>query len=141
MDCPSGVNPLGCRWVYFVKVKVDDNLDRYKARLVTLGNHQQYGINYEETFAPVVKMSTIHTILAIAASQQWVLHQLNVKNVFIYGDLTKDIDMRPLDGLFSTPTSAVCKLRKSFYGLKQLLQAWYATFASTLLNCVSKKQV
>ena len=69
VDCPSSVTPLGCRWVYSVKIKVDGSLDRHKARLVALGNHQQYGVNYEETFALVAKMTMIRTILAIAASQ------------------------------------------------------------------------
>ena len=123
VDCPSGVIPLGCRWVYLVKIKVDGNLDRHKARLVALGNHQQYGVNYEETFALVAKMTTIRTILAIAASQHWCLHQLDVKNAILHVDLNEDIYMRPPAGLFSTPTSAACKLRRSLYGLKQAPRA------------------
>ena len=67
VDCPVGVTPLGCKWVYSIKVKSDGSLDRYKARLVALGNNQEYGVNYEETFAPVAKMTTVRTILAIAA--------------------------------------------------------------------------
>ena len=134
VECPPGVTPLGCRWVYSVKVKADGSLDRHKARLVVLGNHQQYGVNYEETFAPVAKMTIIRTILAIAASQKWCLHQLDMKNVFLHRDLNEDIYMQPLTGLFSTPTSAVCKLRKSLYGLKQAPRAWYAKFASTLVD-------
>ena len=134
VECPSGVTPLGCRWVYSVKVKADGSLDRHKAQLVALGNHQQYGVNYEETFAPMTKMTTIITILAIAASQKWCLHQLYVKNAFLHGDLNEDIYMRPPTSLFSTPTSAACKLRKSLYGLKQAPRAWYAKFASTLLD-------
>jgi hypothetical protein len=134
VDCPSGVTPLGCRWVYSVKIKADGSLDRYKARLVALGNHQKYGEHYEETFAPVAKMGTIRTILAIAASKHWCLHQLDVKNAFLHGDLTEDIYMRPPAGLFSTPTSAVCKLRRSLYGLKQAPRAWYERFTSVLLQ-------
>ena len=102
--------------------------------MVALGNHQQYGVNYNETFAPVVKITTIRTILALAASQQWCLHQLDVKNAFLHGDLSEDIYMRPPAGLFSKPTSTVCKLRRSLYGLKQAPRAWYAKFASTLLD-------
>jgi hypothetical protein len=69
VNCPFGVTPLGCRWVYSVKIKADGSLDRYKARLVALGNHKKYGVHYEETFAPVAKMGIIRTILAIAASK------------------------------------------------------------------------
>jgi hypothetical protein len=91
VDCPSGVTSLGCQWVYSIKIKADGSLDRYKAQLVALGNHQKYKVHYEETFAPVAKMGTIRTILAIAASKHWCLHQLDVKNTFLHGDLTEDI--------------------------------------------------
>uniref|UniRef100_A0A2N9IA16 Retrovirus-related Pol polyprotein from transposon TNT 1-94 n=1 Tax=Fagus sylvatica TaxID=28930 RepID=A0A2N9IA16_FAGSY len=134
IDCPAGVTPLGCKWVYSIKVKSDGSLDRYKARLVALGNNQEYGVNYEETFAPVAKMTTIRTILAIAASQNWDLHQMDVKNAFLHGDLKEDVYMRPPAGLLSTPTSAVCKLRRSLYGLKQAPRAWYEKFTSTLFK-------
>ena len=66
--CPPAIVPLGCKWVYSVKVRSYGILDRYKARLVALGHNQEYGVNYEETFAPVAKMTTVRTILALAAS-------------------------------------------------------------------------
>ncbi|KAL6340316.1 hypothetical protein AAG906_040753 [Vitis piasezkii] len=66
--CPPTIVPLGCKWVYSVKVRSDGSLDRYKARLVALWNNQEYGVNYEETFAPVAKMTNVRTILALAAS-------------------------------------------------------------------------
>ena len=71
---PCTIVPLGCKWVYSVKVRFDGSLDHYKARLVILGNNQEYGVNYEEAFAPVAKMTTIHTILAFAAFNDWPLH-------------------------------------------------------------------
>ncbi|RVW89894.1 Retrovirus-related Pol polyprotein from transposon RE1 [Vitis vinifera] len=77
--CPPTIVPLGCKWVYSVKVRSDGSLDRYKARLVALGNNQEYGVNYEETFAPVAKMTTVRTILALAASSDWPLHQMDSK--------------------------------------------------------------
>ena len=80
--CPPTIVPLGCKWVYSVKVRSDGSLDRYKARLVALGNNQEYGVNYEETFAPVAKMTTVRTILALAASSDWPLHQMDVKKCF-----------------------------------------------------------
>lgn len=56
VSCPAGCTPIGCKWVYSIKQKADGSLDRYKARLVALGNWQEYGINYHETFAPVAKI-------------------------------------------------------------------------------------
>ncbi|RVW79104.1 Retrovirus-related Pol polyprotein from transposon RE1 [Vitis vinifera] len=85
--CPPTIVPLGCKWVYSVKVRSDGSLDRYKARLVALGNNQEYGVNYEETFAPVAKMTTVRTILALAASSDWPLHQMDVKMLFFMGIL------------------------------------------------------
>jgi len=66
--------------VYSVKLNFDGSLNRYKARLVALGNKQEYGIGYDETSAPVAKMTTVRTILSIAASNGWSLHQMDVKN-------------------------------------------------------------
>jgi hypothetical protein len=109
-------------------------LDRYKARLVALGNNQEYGVNYEETFAPVAKMTTVHTILALAASSDWPLHQMDVKNAFLHGDLKECIYMKPPPGLFPSLTSHVCKLRCSLYGLKQAPRAWFDKFRTTLLQ-------
>jgi transposase InsO family protein len=132
--CPPTIVPLGCKWVYSVKVQSDGSLDRYKARLVALGNNQEYGVNYEETFAPVAKMTTVRTILALAASSNWPLHQMDVKNAFLHGHLKECIYMKPPPGLFSSPTSHVCKLRRSLYGLKQAPRAWFDKFRTTLLQ-------
>lgn len=68
VHCPANVKAIGCKWVYSIKLRSDGTLDRYKARLVALGNKQEYGINYEETFAPVAKMTTVRTVISIAAS-------------------------------------------------------------------------
>jgi len=91
VPCPTGVKSIGCKWVYFIKLRSDGSLDRYKARLVSLGNRQEYGINNEKTFAPVAKMTTVRLIIAIAASKGWSLRQMDVKNAFLYGDLQEEI--------------------------------------------------
>lgn len=91
-------------------------------------------MDYEETFTPIAKMTTVQTIIVIAASQGWPLYQMNVKNIFLHGDLKEDIYMTPPSGMFSTPTSDVCKLRKSLYGLKQAPRAWFDKFRTTLLQ-------
>ncbi|KAH0648566.1 hypothetical protein KY285_033814 [Solanum tuberosum] len=134
VSCPSNVRLIGCKWVYSINLHSDGTLDRYKARLVVLGNRQEYGVDYEETFTPVAKMTTVRTIIAIAASQNWSLYQMDVKNAFLHGDLKEDIYMKPPLGLFSSPTSDVCKLKRSLYGLKQAPRAWFDKFRSTLLQ-------
>jgi hypothetical protein len=117
-----------------VKLKSDGSLDRYKARLVALGNKQEYGLNYEETFAPVAKMTTVRTILAIAASKAWPLHQMDVKNAFLNGNLKEEIYMKLPPGMSTTAFDEVRKLRRSLYGLKQAPRAWFEKFRSTLLT-------
>ena len=79
---PSGFTPIGCRWVYKTKTRVDGSVEHYKARLVARGFTQAYGIDYEETFAPVAKMTIVRLLLAIAAAQQWPLYQMDVTNVY-----------------------------------------------------------
>ena len=134
VPCPPTVKPIESKWVFSVKLRSDGSLDRYKARLVALGNKQKYGIDYEETFAPVAKMTTVRTILAIATSQSWRLHQMDVKNVFLHGDLQEEIYMKLPSGMTTSFSHDVCKLRHSLYRLKQAPHAWFEKFRSTLLS-------
>lgn len=128
VQCPAGTEPIGCKWVYTVKLKSNGSIYHYKARLVALGNGQEYGINYEETFALVAKMTTVRTILAVAASQAWSLYQMDVKNAFLHGDLKEEVYMKLPLGIHSSSDNEVSKLRRSLYGLKQAPRAWFDTF-------------
>jgi len=78
---------IGCKWVYKIKHNADGFVNRYKARLVAKGYAQTYGIDYEETYSPVAKMITVRAIIAMAVTKGWSLHQMDVKNVFLHGDL------------------------------------------------------
>lgn len=124
VSCPPSITPIGCKWVHAIKLKFDGSLYRYKARLVALGNCQQYGTDYEATFAPVAKMTIVQTILAIAASENWPIHQMDVKNAFLHGDLKEEIYMHPPSGLLTSTTPLVCSLKCSLYGLKHAPRAW-----------------
>lgn len=93
-SCPKGKNIIGCKWVYKIKRKADGTIDRYKACLVAKGYKQQYDIDYEDTFGPVVKVATIRLILSIAVSRDWTLRQLDVQNAFLHGVLEEEVYMQ-----------------------------------------------
>ncbi|GKD15344.1 ribonuclease H-like domain-containing protein [Tanacetum coccineum] len=103
----------------------------YKARLVTNGRSQQQGIDYDETFTPVVKPTIICNVLSLAVSRAWPIHQLDVKNAFLYGHLSETVYMHQPPG-FVDPAHPdyVCLLKKSLYGLKQAPRAWFQRFSS-----------
>jgi len=84
---PEDKKVIGCKWVYKVKHNVDGSVSKYKARLVAKGYAQTYGIDYEETYSPVAKMTIVRTIIVMAATKGWSLRQMDVKNVFLHGDL------------------------------------------------------
>ena len=87
--------------------------------MAVLGNKQEYGVDYEETFALVAKMTTVRMVFSIATSHGWPLHQMDVKNAFLHDDLKEDIYMVLPPGLSSPSSSDVCKLKRSLYELKQ----------------------
>ena len=89
VDLPRGKSVIGYKWVYKIKTKSDGTIERYKARLVTKGYAQEYGIDYEETFASVARITSIRSLLAIAVVHQWPLSQMNVKNAFLNIDIIK----------------------------------------------------
>lgn len=128
---PPGANVVSGKWIFKHKYNSDGSLARHKARWVVRGFSQQYGIDYDETFSPVVKPATIRVVLSIAASRAWPIHQLDVKNAFLHGHLDETVYCQQPPG-FVDPTAPdhVCFLQKSLYGLKQAPRAWYQRFAT-----------
>ena len=109
-----------------MKYNADGSINRYKARLIEKGYTQTQGVDYEETFAPVAKMTTVWTVFALATAKGWHLHQMNVKKAFFQGELEEEVYMVQPPGFnSSTHPKVVCRLKKHLYGLKQAVCAWH----------------
>jgi len=91
VPCPSGCNVVTSKWIWTHKRRADGTLDRYKARWVLRGFTLRPGVDYDETFSPVVKPATVRTVLSLALSRSWLVHQLDVKNVFLHDTLSKTV--------------------------------------------------
>nr|GEV01052.1 zinc finger, CCHC-type [Tanacetum cinerariifolium] len=126
---------IGCKWIFKRKMKVDGTVDKFKARLVIQGFRQKEGIDYFDTYAPVVRITTIRLLLDLVAIQNLVIHQMDVKTAFLNGDLDEEVYMKQPKG-FIMPSNEhkVCKLVKSLYGLKQAHKQWHQKFDEVVLS-------
>lgn len=133
---PKNKKPVRCKWIYKRKEGISPSEPaRYKARLVAKGYSQIPGIDYNDVFFPVVKHSSIRTLLSIVAMHDYELEQLDVKTAFLHGELEEDIYMnQPKGFVIPGKENLVCRLKKSLYGLKQSPRQWYKRFDSFMLS-------
>ncbi|KAL3838972.1 hypothetical protein ACJIZ3_023563 [Penstemon smallii] len=128
-------NLIGCKWIFKTKFRSDGSIDRRKARLVAKGYNQLEGLDYNETFSPVVKPTSIRLVLSIATSLNWQITQLDIQNAFLHGSIDESVFMSQPPGFIHPdyPTY-VCKLNHALYGLKQAPRAWYEKLSSRLIE-------
>jgi len=133
VEHPSSKNIVGSKWVFHIKKDANGHIAKYKARLVARGFTQVYGVDYMETFAPVAKLSSLHTILTIATCHDWPIEVFNFNSTFLNGELDEEIFMQlPPDFEGCDPRHYVACLNKALYGLKQGGRTWYKTLCRTL---------
>ena len=139
VQLPTGKKVIGCNWVFVVKVNPDGSVARLKARLMANGYAQTYGVEYSDTFSPVAKMTFVRLFISLAATYNWDLHQLDIKNAFLHGDLQEEVYMEQPRGFVAHgEIGKVCLLHKSLYGLKQGPRAWFGKFSQAVeeLACI-----
>ena len=136
IECPDNVNIIGCKWVFKIKRTAAGEIDKYKARLVTKGYSQVHGVDYDKTYAPVARLTSLQTILAIAARNDWDIEVFDFHSVFLNGKLNKGenlyMELPPsyrVEGKFKRP---VAKLHVTLYGSKQGALKWYLELCATL---------
>lgn len=133
VDLPPGRKAIGCKWVFKIKYNAAGDIERYKARLVAKGYSQTQGIDFNETFAPVAKFTSIRILLALAAKHDLEMHQMDVNTAFLNGDLKEEIYMQQPEGFIQAgQEDKVCKLQRSIYGLKQAGRSWYDKIDASL---------
>ncbi|KAJ9544883.1 hypothetical protein OSB04_024590 [Centaurea solstitialis] len=136
---PSDANIVGNRWLFRHKFDSNGRLERYKARLVAQGFSQQPGLDFDDTFSPVVKPATIRTVLSISISRKWPIHQLDVKNAFLHGDLTETVYMRFLSSKTDTSLFTYHRESDTIYLLLYVDDIILTTSSPTLISMVISK--
>ncbi len=132
---PQDKEVIGLKWVYKTKFNEDGSIQKHKARLVAKGYSQQPGIDFNETYAPVVRMETIRLVLALAAQFKLTVYQLDVKSAFLNGELEEEVYVEQPQGyVIKGKEDKVYRLRKALYGLKQAPRAWNSKIDSYLLQ-------
>lgn len=130
---PDEAKILPSKWVFKIKTNSDGSIEKFKARLVIKGFNQKRGIDFSQTFSPVARLSTIRSVLSIAANEKMYLKQFDITTAFLYGQLEENIYMNQPEG-YEDGTNRVCKLKRSLYGLKQAPRCWNKCFNNFMVK-------
>ena len=123
---PKDKAVVSSKWLYKIKHALDGSIEKYKAKFVARSFSRKEGINYEETFAPIARYTSIRALMAFAAKMKWKLHQMDVKTTFLNGIIEEEVYIDQQQGFeVEDPSTHACRLKKSLYGLKQAPRAWY----------------
>ncbi|KAF8702333.1 Reverse transcriptase (RNA-dependent DNA polymerase), partial [Rhizoctonia solani] len=149
-NLPPGHKAIGNAWVFTLKRNANGTPARYKGQLVAQGFSQQPGIDFDETFTPVVRLNSIQLLLSIANQNDWDIQQLNVNSAYLHAKVNKELYMRQIP-YFEDSTNQVLKLKRSIYGLKQAGRMWNKLYNTKLKSlgylpcltdaCVYKRMV
>lgn len=129
------MNPISTKWIFRIKYKKDGTVERFKTRLVTRGFQQTAGVDFFDTFSPVIKPTTLRVMFSITITKQRSIQQVDINNAFLHGSLKETVFIDQPEGFQdSSKPGLVCKLHKAVYGLKQTPKAWYDTLKKFLVN-------
>lgn len=132
-DLPPGRKTISLKWVYKLKKNTDGEIVKYKTRIIARGFVQKKGIDFEEVFAPVLRLETVRLLLGLAAKGRWEVHHMDVKSAFLNGELLEEVYVSQPDGFVKeNQKHKVYMLLKALYGLRQAPRAWYAR----LIKCL-----
>jgi hypothetical protein len=135
IEHPAGCKPIGCKWIFKKKMRLDGTIDKYKARLVAKEFTHKKGEDYFDTYSPMARLTTIRLLIALAAFYGMHIHLMDVKTTFLNGELEEEIYMEQPDGfVVKGQESKVCRLLKSLYGLKKAPKQWHEKFDQTLTS-------
>ena len=135
VDLPSSYKPIARKWIFRKKMRIDGIIDKFNVRLVAQGFRQKHGIDHFDTYAPVARTTTIRLLVALALIHNLVIHQIDVKTAFLYGELDEEFYMKQPEGFFlKGHENMVCRLVKSLYGLKQAPKPWHQKIDETVLS-------